>query len=305
MAEIAHRSRVTNNSIASVEDGTATIMTMEKVINSLGCRLTWEGYPKGDTLGSAMRQVRQRKGLSQADLGQAISVTPRTLITLENHTKGRMRVVNAVLKELRIKPKVFPKNRRLVPTKNGPELDVVYTPRVLAQSVVDHFKPSGTILEPCRGSGHFYDAFPPNTTKLYCEIDEGLDFFDWHEPVDWIISKGPLSAAYRTRSTWRCSRRTFWTASPQLNSPDGLTADDLIKLIATLRPIYGGVQQNDLSETEPELTNIPDPCFTTEMHEWDYPDNVCCQPHCMGIECPELRPRWIRCRRSRRRFCPR
>lgn len=193
MAEIAHRSRVTNNSIASVEDGTATIMTMEKVINSLGCRLTWEGYPKGDTLGSAMRQVRQRKGLSQADLGQAISVTPRTLITLENHTKGRMRVVNAVLKELRIKPKVFPKNRRLVPTKNGPELDVVYTPRVLAESVVDHFKPSGTILEPCRGSGHFYDAFPPNTTKLYCEIDEGLDFFDWHEPVDWIISNPPWS----------------------------------------------------------------------------------------------------------------
>lgn len=193
MAEIARRSGITNNSIASVEDGTATIMTMEKVINSLGCRLTWEGYPKGDTLGSAMRQVRQRKGLSQADLGQAISVTPRTLITLENHTKGRMRVVNAVLKELRIKPKVIPKNRRLVPTKNGPELDVVYTPRMLAHSVVGHFKPTGTILEPCRGSGHFYDAFPSNATKHHCEIDEGLDFFDWHEPVDWIISNPPWS----------------------------------------------------------------------------------------------------------------
>lgn len=112
---------------------------------------------------------------------------------MENQSKGRMRVVNAVIKELRIKSKIVPKNRRLVPSKNAPELDVVYTPRELAQNVVDHFNPKGTVLEPCRGSGHFYDAFPSDTVKHYCEIDEGLDFFDWHEPVNWIISNPPWS----------------------------------------------------------------------------------------------------------------
>jgi len=193
MAETARRAGITNNSIASVEDCTATVVTMEKVITSLGCRLTWDGYPKGIPLGAAIRKVRCHKGLSQADLGRATTVTPRTLITMENQTKGRMRIVDAILKELRIKPKVVPKNRRLVPTKNAPELDVVYTPRDLAQSVIDHFKPTGTVLEPCRGSGHFYDAFPPDSIKHHCEIDEGLDFFDWHKPVDWIISNPPWS----------------------------------------------------------------------------------------------------------------
>ena len=193
MAEIARRADITNNSVARVEDSTATIATMEKVITSLGCRLTWDGYLKGTPLGAAIRLVRTGRGVSQAELGRATDVTPRTLITIENQNKGRMRVVNAVLKELRIKPKVVPKNRRRVPTKNGPELDVVYTPRELAQAVIDHFKPTGTMLEPCRGSGHFYDAFPPETVKHYCEIDEGIDFFDWHDPVDWIISNPPWS----------------------------------------------------------------------------------------------------------------
>lgn len=193
MAEIARRSGITNNSVASVEEGSATILTMEKVITSLGCRLTWDGYPKGASLGNAIRQVRHQRGMSQADLGRATDVTTRTLITMESQTKGRMRILNAIVKELRIKPKIIPKNRRLVPTKNAPELDVVYTPRELAKSVIDHFQPKGSVLEPCRGSGHFFDAFPPDTTKHYCEIDEGLDFFDWHDPVDWVISNPPWS----------------------------------------------------------------------------------------------------------------
>ncbi len=193
MAETARRACITNNSVASVEDSTATIATMEKVITSLGCRLTWDGHPKGMPLGAAIRLVRTGRGVSQAELGRATDVTPRTLITMENQTKGRMRVVNAVLKELRIKPKVSPKNRRLVPSKNAPELDVVYTPRALAQSIIGHFEPTGTVLEPCRGSGHFYEAFPTDLVRHYCEIDEGLDFFDWHNPVDWIISNPPWS----------------------------------------------------------------------------------------------------------------
>lgn len=193
MAEIARRAGITINSVASLEDSTATITTMDKVITSLGCRLTWEGYPKGMPFGAAIRLVRTTRGVSQAELGRATDVTPRTLITMENQNKGRMRVVNAIMTELRVKPRIVPKNRRLVPTKNAPELDVVYTPRDLAQTVIDHFKPTGTVLEPCRGGGHFYDAFPPDTVKHYCEIDEGLDFFDWHEPVDWIISNPPWS----------------------------------------------------------------------------------------------------------------
>lgn len=193
MAEIARVAGLKPDSVASAERSSATIATMEKVVGSLGCRLTWDGHQRGEPLGVALRQVRQQRGFSQNSLAQAANVTARTMITLEKKSAGRMSVLNAAFNELRLKPKVVPKNRRLVPTRNAPELDVVYTPRTLAKAVVGHFKPVGTILEPCRGSGHFFDAFPSVSTKHYCEIDDGLDFFDWHDPVDWIISNPPWS----------------------------------------------------------------------------------------------------------------
>lgn len=69
--------------------------------------------------------------------------------------------------------------------------DVVYTPAWCAEDMVRHFQPAGTILEPCKGEGVFLDYLPDDT--LWCEITEGRDFFDWTEPVDWVISNPPYS----------------------------------------------------------------------------------------------------------------
>ena len=63
--------------------------------------------------------------------------------------------------------------------------DVVFTPPLVARMIVDEFKPSGKILEPCRGLGGFYNELPE--PKDWCEITEGRDFFDYHEKVDWIV----------------------------------------------------------------------------------------------------------------------
>lgn len=71
------------------------------------------------------------------------------------------------------------------------EGDKVYTPDWCAQDMVDHFHPSGRILEPCKGGGAFLRALLNDT--FWCEIDEGVDFFDWVEPVDWIITNPPYS----------------------------------------------------------------------------------------------------------------
>ena len=70
------------------------------------------------------------------------------------------------------------------------ESDVVYTPGAVAEAIIRHFKPSGRILDPCRGDGAFFDRLP---SAEYCEIQEGVDFFDWDQPVDWIISNPPYS----------------------------------------------------------------------------------------------------------------
>jgi len=69
--------------------------------------------------------------------------------------------------------------------------DVVYTPDWCAQDVLDWFMPCGRVLDPCRGGGAFFDKMPPGAE--WCEIREGRDFFEWHAPVDWIVSNPPYS----------------------------------------------------------------------------------------------------------------
>ena len=76
----------------------------------------------------------------------------------------------------------------------------MFTPEWCARDMVEHFKPTGRILEPFRGGGVFTDLMP---TAEWCELDEGKDFFDWVAPVDWIISNPPYS---KTRSCFMHAR---------------------------------------------------------------------------------------------------
>ena len=74
--------------------------------------------------------------------------------------------------------------------------DRVYTPPDLAAKIVRHFMPSGRILEPCAGQGAFVTALKEECGEEsvdWCEVDQGLDFFDWEERVDWIVTNPPWS----------------------------------------------------------------------------------------------------------------
>jgi hypothetical protein len=70
---------------------------------------------------------------------------------------------------------------------------LVFTPRHLAKEIIDHYNPQGVVLDPCKGQGAFYNQFPYNCTKYWCEIDKGRDFFDFETKVDWIITNPPWS----------------------------------------------------------------------------------------------------------------
>jgi hypothetical protein len=48
------------------------------------------------------------------------------------------------------------------------------------------------ILEPFKGEGSFFNNFPNNTIKFYTEIEEGIDFKDFKDNVDWVISNPPF-----------------------------------------------------------------------------------------------------------------
>ena len=74
----------------------------------------------------------------------------------------------------------------------GDENDRIYTPTKLAAKCVGLLSLSDDVstLDPCRGLGAFYDQLP---NAEWCEVDEGRDFFDWHKPVDWVVSNPPYS----------------------------------------------------------------------------------------------------------------
>ena len=44
-------------------------------------------------------------------------------------------------------------------TKKSTPNDVVMTSKKSAIKIINHFQPKGSILEPCRGKGSFYDNF--------------------------------------------------------------------------------------------------------------------------------------------------
>lgn len=82
---------------------------------------------------------------------------------------------------------------RFCPPKNSPEKDLVMTPTSLAIDIINHYKPTGKILDPCRGEGAFYLNYPSQTEKDWCELGEGRDFAEYSGKVDWIITNPPWS----------------------------------------------------------------------------------------------------------------
>lgn len=80
-------------------------------------------------------------------------------------------------------------------TKKGGTHDDVETPYIIAQNIIKNLPiANGELcLDPSRGSGNFYNNFPIDCIKDYCEIKENKCFFDYNKKVDWIITNPPYS----------------------------------------------------------------------------------------------------------------
>ena len=71
--------------------------------------------------------------------------------------------------------------------------DVVFTPEHIAKWIIEQFDLYGTILDPCMGEGSFYNNYPSELKKEWCEITKGKDFYEFTKKVDWVITNPPYS----------------------------------------------------------------------------------------------------------------
>lgn len=70
--------------------------------------------------------------------------------------------------------------------------DLVQTKEIFAKIIIDHFKPKGVCLDPSSGKNNvFFNNLPE--PKFRCEIQDGIDFFEFKEKVNWIITNPPYS----------------------------------------------------------------------------------------------------------------
>ena len=78
--------------------------------------------------------------------------------------------------------------------------DCKQTPIDLAKTLINMvpIKNEHTIYEPFRGDGNFYNQFPYVNRKLWSEIKENKDFFNYDgENIDWVITNPPWSKITR------------------------------------------------------------------------------------------------------------
>jgi predicted RNA methylase len=80
--------------------------------------------------------------------------------------------------------------------------DKVYTPDALAMKIVQTILRKypelewtySSVLEPCAGNGAFVRALAAHDlAPMTCEIDDGTDFMDFSDKVDWIVTNPPWS----------------------------------------------------------------------------------------------------------------
>ena len=77
--------------------------------------------------------------------------------------------------------------------------DKFYTPEGLVKIHLEKFKdiPDGALIfEPFYGEGAYFNEMVkmfPQCVISYTEIDKGLDFFEYKEKIDYIISNPPYS----------------------------------------------------------------------------------------------------------------
>jgi len=93
--------------------------------------------------------------------------------------------------------------------------NIVMTKPSMAKYLIGHIGllPGETVMEPCRGDGAFYDNLPE--PKVWCEINEGVDYLAFDGMVDCTISNPPfvprsLFMDFHRKAMETTRRKIYW-----------------------------------------------------------------------------------------------
>ena len=215
-ASVAASAGISLPTLRALERGEGGVRALAAVMAVLDLRWGWA--PDRVQAARALADRRRARGFSQTQLANRIGVSRPVVIALERDlgatvaTLVRAAAVLGVRSVLRAAPSG---RGGLVPATNCLAQDLVMTPPELAAVVIGHFagRMSGTVLDPARGQGAFHDRFPACLDRHWCEITEGRDFLDWHEPVDWVMSNPPWSRLRDfSRHAMRIAPNIVWLA---------------------------------------------------------------------------------------------
>ena len=183
-AELASRAGVSNPTVRLAERSQGTIGTYLKLVTASDHTFRIARVADPGLMGGHLADVRRRKRMTQRAASKASSLSLPTVVNLEKRFSGRLALLEAYLALLERKPSLTPnrreepesRRRRLAPKTNNPSKDIVMTPPRLAEAIVGYFKPTGIVLDPCRGDGAFFNAFPNHVEAEWCEIPRGPGF---------------------------------------------------------------------------------------------------------------------------------
>jgi hypothetical protein len=81
------------------------------------------------------------------------------------------------------------------------------TPKELAKDLIAQLQLSidDRVVEPFKGEGAFYDAFPAYVSKDWAELEQGKDYRELTADYDWVITNPPFrldTGGKRVNSFW-------------------------------------------------------------------------------------------------------
>ena len=93
--------------------------------------------------------------------------------------------------------KVCHKIKNNIDKKDKTKRDIVYTPEEVAidciKLTLPFLKNTDVLLEPFTGKDAFYNNFPTENKKDWCEIERDRDYLESDIECDWVITNPPYS----------------------------------------------------------------------------------------------------------------